>query len=225
MAAAVVLQTQANCPPGLLSDWAAHRGITLDLVRADRWERLPPAAGYELAVILGSTASLAQPPEGWVARVLEWVIDADRADVAILGICFGAQALAAALGGRVFALPEPEQGWIEVRTHDARVPGGPWLAVHNDGIEVPPGAAELADNPRGVQAFAAGRHLGVQFHPEVTPAIVARWVSEYPDSVDRRLLVDLSLRCTCAAPGALSLFDRFADAAARARPPLGVPPC
>jgi GMP synthase-like glutamine amidotransferase len=210
MSAALVLQTQDNCPPGLLDDWAARRGIALDVLRIDRWEHLPAPAGYELAIILGSDASMASPPQGWVARLVDWIVAADRARLAILGICFGAQALAAALGGAVTRLREPEHAWIEVQTRDTRrIPGGPWLAIHEDRITLPPFAVELASNPSGVQAFALGGHLGVQFHPEVTPSILSRWVSDKGGLISRDLLADLDARCRAAADGALALFDAF----------------
>lgn len=166
MGAALVLQTQDNCPPGLLDDWAALRGISLDVLRIDRWEHLPAPAQYELAIVLGSDMSMASAPQGWVSRLIDWIVAADRVGLPILGICFGAQALAVALGGSVTRLREPEHAWIEVQTRDTRrVPGGPWLGIHEDRITLPPFAEELASNASGVQAFALGGHLGVQFHP------------------------------------------------------------
>ena len=55
------------------------------------------------------------------------------------------------------------------------VPDGPWLAWHDDEVLAPPGADVLAANESGVQAYRAGHHTGIQFHPEVTPQIVAGW--------------------------------------------------
>ena len=99
-----------------------------------------------------------------------------RGRVPVLGICFGAQALAAALGGSVHRLAKPEIGWVTVETRDPdRLPAGPWMAWHEDGFTLPPLAYELPSNAFGVQAFCHCRHLAVQFHPEVTPAIVADW--------------------------------------------------
>ena len=101
----------------------------------------------------------------------------------ILGICFGAQALASALGGCVHKLSTPEVGWVTVASNDSeRIPAGPWLAWHEDGFTLPPLAYELASNPFGVQAFCHCRHLAVQFHPEVTPEIVEGWArSDHED--------------------------------------------
>ena len=40
MASALILQTQDNCPPGLLANWSASRGVALDVLRVDRWPEL-----------------------------------------------------------------------------------------------------------------------------------------------------------------------------------------
>jgi GMP synthase (glutamine-hydrolysing) len=118
MSAALVLQTQDNCPPGLLDDWAASRGVTLDVLRVDRWERLPGPSDYDLAVLLGSRASMAEPSQDWVRRLVDWVAAVDAAGLPIFGICFGAQVLATALGGSVVRLSSPEHAWIELETDD-----------------------------------------------------------------------------------------------------------
>jgi GMP synthase-like glutamine amidotransferase len=144
------------------------------------------------------------------SRLIDWIVAADRAGLPILGICFGAQALAVALGGSVTRLHEPEHAWIKVQTRDTRrIPGGPWLGIHEDRITLPPFAEELASNASGVQAFALGGHLGVQFHPEITPSIVSRWVSDKAGLISRDLLEDLDAHCRAAAAGALALFDAF----------------
>jgi GMP synthase (glutamine-hydrolysing) len=210
MSAALVLQTQDNCPPGLLDDWAASRGVTLDVLRVDRWERLPGPSDYDLAVLLGSRASMAEPSQDWVRRLVDWVAAVDAAGLPIFGICFGAQVLATALGGSVVRLSSPEHAWIELETDDhGRVPAGPWLSLHEDAIVLPRLADELARNAFGTQAFSIGRHLGVQFHPEVTPSILSRWVSDYDGLISRDLLDDVDARCRVAAGQALDLFDAF----------------
>jgi GMP synthase-like glutamine amidotransferase len=218
MSAALVLQTQDNCPPGLLDDWAASRGVTLDVLRVDRWERLPGPSDYEVAIVLGSSGSLAEAPLGWMHRLVDWVAAVDAAGLPILGICFGAQVLAAALGGSVVRLSSPEHAWIELESNDqTRVPAGPWLSVHEDAVILPPLAEELARNAFGTQAFAIGAHLGVQFHPEVTPAILSRWVSDYDGLISRNLLDDVDARCRVAAGRAFELFDASARRIQRSR--------
>jgi GMP synthase-like glutamine amidotransferase len=102
--------------------------------------------------------------------------EAVRRDVPVLGLCFGGQMLAKVLGGTIERAPAPELGWYAIETVDpAVVPAGPWLQWHFDAFTLPPGAEQLAVSDAGVQAFAHGPHLGVQFHPESTIEIVRRW--------------------------------------------------
>lgn len=207
-----VLMTQDDAPAGLVAEWAARRGIALETVRVDRGE-LPERRDHAFAVVLGSSASVATREHGWVEDVVSWLRGADAARLPVLGICFGAQALAAALGGRVHRLPEREIGWVTVETDDPeRIPPGPWMTWHEDGIELPPLAYELARNRFGVQAFCHCRHLAVQFHPEVTPEIAAAWThSEAPPELDREQLArDTVAHGHAAAARATRLFDGFA---------------
>jgi len=96
--------------------------------------------------------------------------------IPILGVCFGAQALAAALGGTVSRAPRPEIGWHYVETDASWISRGPWFQWHSDRFTVPDGATELARSALAPQAFRHGRSLGVQFHPEVDGDIVSDWL-------------------------------------------------
>jgi GMP synthase-like glutamine amidotransferase len=124
----------------------------------------------------------------------------------VFGICFGAQALARALGGSVVRAAHPEIGWTSI---DSDVPelieAGPWFQWHSDRFTLPPGAVELARNAVAVQAYRVGRSLGVQFHPEVTRAGIARWVGNGGDAQARALGIDPA--------DLLAEADRQADAA------------
>ena len=207
----VVLQAQDDAPAGLVGDWAAARGLALQTLRVD--EALPGPRDIAFAVVLGSSASIAIPDRDWIPGLIGWLRAADAACVPVLGICFGAQALAAALGGKVHRLPEREIGWVMVESADPeRIAAGPWLTWHEDGIELPPLAYELARNRFGVQAYCHCRHLAVQFHPEVTPAIVADWAhGDAPPELDRDKLIEATGRHSPnAATAAFRLFDGFA---------------
>jgi len=212
MARAVVLQTQADAPAGLLDRWALRRGIVLDVVRTDLDEPLPDPREADFAVALGSGASVATGGPPWVAREIAWLREADAAALPVLGICFGAQALAAALGGTVHRLARPEVGWVGVESADEEhVPAGPWMAWHEDGISLPPLAYELASNRFGVQAFCHCRHLAVQFHPEVTPAIVADWAENDHGDLERAGTRPEELATPPGVDAAATiLFDGFA---------------
>jgi hypothetical protein len=72
-----------------------------------------------------------------------------------------------------------------VRTRDPElVSEGPWFQWHFDTFSTPPGATLVAETDAGPQAYVHGRHLGVQFHPEVTPEIMEGWVRTYRHELD-----------------------------------------
>jgi len=137
---------------------------------------LPALDGVDHVVVLGAVSSV-NDPDPWIAEELAWLRAAQAAGVPVLGICFGAQALCAALGGRVEAMVRQEIGWTLVDSvdHDV-IPAGPWLEFHGDRCLPPAAATVLARNDAGVQAFRLGRHLAVQFHPEVDGPQLKRWL-------------------------------------------------
>jgi GMP synthase-like glutamine amidotransferase len=143
---------------------------------------LPAPGGVDHAVVLGAVSSV-NDPDPWIAAELAWLRAADQAGVPVLGICFGAQALCATLGGRVETMIRREIGWtmVDSRDHDV-IPVGPWLEFHDDRCLLPPAATVLARNDVAVQAFRIGRHLAVQFHPEVDGPQLKRWLDAHADS-------------------------------------------
>jgi hypothetical protein len=77
----------------------------------------------------------------------------------------------------VTAAARKEVGWTVIDSYDPDlVPVGPWLEFHGDTCLPPPEAKILARNEVGVQAFTIGRHLAVQFHPEVDGPQLRRWL-------------------------------------------------
>jgi GMP synthase-like glutamine amidotransferase len=171
----LILQHDHDAPAGLLGDWLVEHGEVV-VARMDRGERPPDPAGFDRLVTLGSEHAADDDAIPWQADERATLAAADAAGVPILGVCFGAQALARALGGGVRRATRPELGWVTVGTREpALIPDGPWLAWHDDEVLAPPGADVLAANPSGVQAYRSGPHVGIQFHPEVTAAIVAGW--------------------------------------------------
>jgi GMP synthase-like glutamine amidotransferase len=113
-------------------------------------------------------------------------------------VCFGAQVLAAALGGTVERAPRPELGWCRVESTTAAIAEGPWFQWHRDRFTLPAGALSLAHNELGVQAFRRGRSVGVQFHPEVDHRLLSSWLAgsrpaegEPPDPLFEELAVDV----------------------------------
>jgi GMP synthase-like glutamine amidotransferase len=152
------------------------RGAELDVCLFPDDGLLPGLAGIDHIVVLGATPSV-NDGLPWIAAELDWLRHAGQAGVPIFGICFGGQALCVASGGRVEQSPRKEIGWTTVEVADPDlIPAGPWLEFHGDRCLPPRTARILATNSRCVQAFTIGKHLGVQFHPEVDGPQLKRWL-------------------------------------------------
>jgi GMP synthase-like glutamine amidotransferase len=207
-----VVEQQADAPAGLLGEWARARGVDVRTLRAQELSEWPDPAGLVAVAALGSDCSVSRSPDPWIAAELRFLRAAHAGGVPVLGICFGAQALAAALGARVGRAPAPEIGWIELETAEAPL-RGPWFSWHEDAFELPSGARVLARSPAGVHAFAVDGSVGVQFHPEVTPAIVGDWIDgDRGDLVAARIDADALRAQTARLAGeararAFALFD------------------
>jgi GMP synthase-like glutamine amidotransferase len=174
-----VIRHHAEDSPGLIGAAFEARGAAITTHLFPAQGPLPAIDGADHLVVLGAIPSVYDdgPARGWIAEELAWLRQADEARVPVLGICFGAQALCAALGGRVVAAARKEVGWTLIESLDpALIPAGPWLVFHGDRCLPPPQAAVLARNEIGVQAFSVGRHLAVQFHPEVDGAQLRKWM-------------------------------------------------
>ena len=165
----IVVRHHAIDDAGFIADAFAARGAELSVHLFPKGGPLPALDGVDHVVILGAVWSVYEERiSGWIGAELDWIRAADAPAIPVLGICFGAQALTAALGGQVERAPRMEIGWTTVETLDPElIEEGPWLEFHGDLCLPPPRRAVLARNELCVQAFSIGPHLAVQFHPEV----------------------------------------------------------
>lgn len=140
------------------------------------------------------------------ARLIEAKL---RADVPVLGICFGAQLIARVLGSRVRAMPNKEIGWAPVTLTPqgqatlAALGGVPVLHWHGDTFDLPSdcdllASTSLCEN----QAFRKGsRVLGLQFHCEVDPARIEHWLVGHAYELGAAGIDIAALRSTTKACG------------------------
>jgi len=219
-----VIQHEQSAPGGYLHEWLREGGADEEILRIDTDARELDPVDFDAIVSLGSESSAFDDSVPWIERERRLLRDAAEADVPILGICFGAQLLARALGGPCSRMERPEIGWLPVRTRaPALVAEGPWFLWHSDTFTAPPGARLIADSPAGPQAYTRGRSLGVQFHPEATPEMVDRWVGAYRHELDSehvdpdQLLALTNARAGHARRSAWRLFDAFLDQVAGVR--------
>lgn len=211
---ALVIQHEEDAPGGHVSDWLSARGVNEDVCLISADGRDANARDYDLVVSLGSECSAYDDALPWVAREVALLRDAFAADVPVLGICFGSQILARALGGQALPAGHTEIGWVDVRSDDPEL-GGTWFQWHHDTFKPPPGAELLAASPAAPQAYTIGRSLGVQFHPEVTIPIVAEWVALGGEDLARhgvdpdRLMAETQAREAENRSRAWRLLDAF----------------
>jgi GMP synthase-like glutamine amidotransferase len=206
---------------GFIADAFAARGaeITSHLFPGDG--PLPALDGVDHVVVLGAVWSVYDKAAigTWIGDELDWLRQADRAGVPVLGICFGAQALSAAHGGRVTPASRKEVGWTLIETLDPGViEPGPWLEFHGDQCLPPAAATVLARNEVSVQAFALRANLAVQFHPEVDGPQLERWLVDGGRAEAERAGQDPDMfiaQTIAEEPAAAARADRLVAAALR----------
>src|SRR4051812_48678084 len=107
----LILQHGPAGPPDILGEWLDERGISYEVHRA--WEAPPPPVeGRPFLASLGAPQSAGPAGPPWVSHELEAMRRAVEAEVPVLGLCFGGQTLALALGGGLERAAEPEIGWL-----------------------------------------------------------------------------------------------------------------
>lgn len=169
-------------------------------------EDLPTFSGI---IITGSCASVYEN-RGWIRNLMELIRKIDSLDIPTLGICFGFQIVAQALGGNVERSSIFEEGYTHVRltqngSSEFLFDGFPKefkaYQSHGDVARfLPESAILLAYNEKCLQAYSIRKFSCVQFHPEILPKTAVEManrddkdISLILNSVDHRYMLPLNI--------------------------------
>jgi len=183
----LIVLHQAHSTPGRVGWLLANFGFALDIRRPPLGDELPSTLAEHAGVVIFGGPMSANDETEFMKREIDWLELPLRQNTPYLGLCLGAQMLARKLGARVF---NHDNGRGEIGYYPIRpLPVADTLCAepfprsvyhwHRDGFEVPAGAELLAEGDGffPAQAFRYGRAFGLQFHPEVTYAMICRWTT------------------------------------------------
>ncbi|MBV5308747.1 amidotransferase [Chromatium okenii] len=209
--------------PAAIADWAAQRGHTLNLTPFYTAAAVPELSTFDWLVIMGGPMSVNDEAlYPWLAVEKQLIAAAIAANKTVVGVCLGAQLIAAALGAQVRRNPVKEIGWFPIELTAAgkqahlfnRMP--PTLPVfhwHGDTFELPQNAIQIARSAAcEQQIFQYGeRVIGLQCHLESTPATVAAIVAHCADELQPARFVQteaqlLAADAVCYAEMETALF-------------------
>jgi GMP synthase (glutamine-hydrolysing) len=188
----LIVLHQQNSTPGRIGNALRALGYPLDIRRPRFGDSLPRTlSAHAGAVIFGGPMS-ANDSDDYVRREIDWIAVPLLEQRPLLGICLGAQMLAMHLGARVapHSAGRVEIGYYPIKptraglTLCARWPSEVYH-WHREGFELPGGCELLAqggDFPN--QAIRFGNAFGLQFHPDVTYAMMCRWTACGADRLD-----------------------------------------
>jgi GMP synthase-like glutamine amidotransferase len=214
-----VVADAADKDGGYVTERLLQRGGVIVELDRDDLPAFDTIGDCDVVLLLGSDKSAHEPK--WIESVTAETIFI-RAALAVgtpvMGICYGAQLMARALGGTSWRADQPELGWARVDTTDhVLCPEGPWGQMHSDVFAPGPTSRVLGTSWRGPQCIIddsfGARAIAWQFHPEVTPTTYERWVDDgyYGDTgVDPK---DLIRQAHANAPASRNLAHALTDSA------------
>lgn len=191
----VIFRHLATEGPGYFATYLEAHGVPWQLVKVDAGDAVPAdPRQYSGIGFMGGPMS-ANDDLPWIRDALALIRRAVDADVPVVGHCLGGQLMAKALGGSVTRNPVKEIGWGEVTVAEG-AEAKRWLGAaprafpafhwHGETFSIPPGATCVLSSAHCAnQAFAFGKHFGMQCHVEMTAQLVRDWCRDWGREVDR----------------------------------------
>jgi len=175
---------QEHSSPGRVGQTLAKLGYPLDIRRPRFGDPLPETMDEHAGAAIFGGPQSANDDEEFLRREIDWIGVPLRDKKPYLGICLGAQMMARHLGASVYPHPQghAEVGYYPIRPTEAgRKLCADWpdhvYQWHREGFDLPSGSELLAEGDAfSVQAFRHGTGYALQFHPEVTHAMMYRWL-------------------------------------------------
>lgn len=192
----LVFQHDPHDGPGYLGEALLRHGARLTIVRLDEGEAVPDPTAHDMLLVMGGAMNVYQTDKyPWLNEETYAIGQAVEAGKPVLGVCLGGQLLAKALGAQVQLGTATEIGLTPIILTEAgecdplfeglsEVEAVEW---HDDTFDIPSGAVLLAQSDGCAhQAFRFGRWVyGLQFHPEVSPLMLAEWIKADGEATDR----------------------------------------
>lgn len=193
------------------------------VIAVDRGQALPSELSDIAGVLVTGSPAMVSHRLDWSEATADWISRVHQAGLPLLGVCYGHQLIAHALGGRVGPNPAGRRMGttpVEIVTGSDLLlsgldSGSNFHVTHMEAVlELPPGAqviARVQGDPHHALYFGQ-KSWGVQFHPEFDEKIMACYIRLRADALSaegldpERLLAEIA-----PAPSGPAVLQRFAD--------------
>jgi len=195
MKQAIILKHVPFEGPGIISTWLTSNNYVASVVNMFDNPSLPAVADVDFLIVMGGPMGVNDTSKYiWLETELLFIKECIAYNVPVIGICLGAQLIAKALGGNIYANESKEIGWYPVQFNNREIPeklrsASIETAVfhwHGDTFTLPAGAKCLGSTSLTTnQMFLYKNYvLGIQFHAEMRPGDIETLVGACADELN-----------------------------------------
>ncbi len=190
-ASVLIIKNITTEGPGTIEDCLKEKGLPYRIVEFSKDGEVAGTGEYTHLVVMGGPMAVYEMDEyPYLRKETELIRSFIESGRAVFGVCLGAQMIAHALGARVYPGGTKETGWykVDITPEGMEDPAFSSLSVdnapvadvfqwHGDTFDLPRDAVRIASSDAYPnQAFRYGRNVyALQFHIEVTPAVIREW--------------------------------------------------